>query len=135
MLCHGCALPSSSRYYYHRRRNEAPPLTLMSHLFFLFMYAFSVRLIRYTVGLAVMSCSVFSRSVSFRFHSPNLMRSHLAQLLLAASQGSNAHVSCRACPSRQQQGPTQLFSLIWPLAFLQHAALVHGKPDNQVTLE
>jgi len=36
------------------------------------MKAFSVRLMRYTVGLAVMSCSVFSRSVSFRFHSPNL---------------------------------------------------------------
>jgi len=47
---------------------------LSSHLFFLLMKAFSVRLMRYTVGLAVMSCSVLSRSVSFRFHSPNLAR-------------------------------------------------------------
>ena len=31
-----------------------------------------MRLIRYTVGFAVMSCSVFSKSVSFRFQSPNL---------------------------------------------------------------
>ena len=36
------------------------------------MYIFSGRFTKYTTGFAVMSCTWFRKSTSFRFHSPNL---------------------------------------------------------------